>query len=169
MDSNRTVLQEGLTRITNVTDWMAKPGVAKFHDVQEVPYGCFSILSPHPIVVRHLHYPSVHHYFLCYRFNGSPLEEDISGDLSVGGGPAREARRGPRLQRRTGTVLKLILCCWAIITNLAECRCTSDSHSNWHQDHCRPHSNGQLWGTAGMGQGRTLGIILMAVRAAASG
>lgn len=49
----------------------------KFHAVHEAPYGCFSPLFPLPLVVQHRQYPSLHHYFLCERFRGTPAEEVI--------------------------------------------------------------------------------------------
>lgn len=56
---------------------------ARFSDVTDTPYGCFSVLSPHHIVVRHIEYPSVHHYFLCERFAGSELESKIREAASL--------------------------------------------------------------------------------------
>eukprot|EP00659_Diplonema_papillatum_P003620 gene3620-5630_t len=56
---------------------MSRPGVIKFHEVNDVPYGVFSILSPHSIVARHEAYPSAYHYFLCQKFKGTEYEQTI--------------------------------------------------------------------------------------------
>lgn len=54
-----------------------KAAPIKFYAVHENPYGCFNPLYPLPLVVRHCQYPSLHHYFLCERFKGSPAEDII--------------------------------------------------------------------------------------------
>ncbi|CCW61137.1 unnamed protein product [Phytomonas sp. EM1] len=51
--------------------------IVKFHDVQDPKYGMLSPLSPHPVVIRHHQYPSLHHYFLCERFKDFPVEQRI--------------------------------------------------------------------------------------------
>ncbi|ESL06429.1 hypothetical protein TRSC58_05898 [Trypanosoma rangeli SC58] len=57
--------------------------VVRFHDVHEVPYGAFSPLSPHPVVIRHKQYPSVHHYFLTERFRDTPAVAALQSATSV--------------------------------------------------------------------------------------
>lgn len=146
---------------------MAKPGVAKFHDVQEVPYGCFSILSPHPIVVRHLHYPSVHHFFLCERFKGTPLEEDIRVATSLWE-VDRLVKRGESqgLQRDDWDRTKADV---MLLGNYYKFRQNADAQVILIQtgtktivDHS---SSDNFWADGGDGTGKNLlGIILMAVR-----
>ena len=61
---------------------MAKTEV-KFTEVNEVPYGVFSVLSPHPIVVRHVTYPSVHYFYLSEKYKGTPTEQAIQNAASL--------------------------------------------------------------------------------------
>ncbi|CCW71246.1 unnamed protein product [Phytomonas sp. Hart1] len=51
--------------------------IIKFHDVQDPIYGMLSPLSPHPVIIRHRQYPSLHHYFLCERFKDFSIEQRI--------------------------------------------------------------------------------------------
>lgn len=52
-----------------------KANIVTFCEVHDPQYGLLSPLSPSPLVVRHVQYPSLHHYFLCERFKGSPAEQ----------------------------------------------------------------------------------------------
>lgn len=57
--------------------------LVKFHEVHDPNYGILSPLSPHPVVVRHRQYPSLHHYFLCERFKDTPVEPQLQSAASV--------------------------------------------------------------------------------------
>ncbi|KAL7698160.1 NADAR domain containing protein [Lotmaria passim] len=60
-----------------------KPNVVTFYEVHDPQYGLLSPLSPTPVVVRHVQYPSLHHYFLCERFKDSPAEQWIMEATTV--------------------------------------------------------------------------------------
>lgn len=61
----------------------SKNSLVTFHDAHDPQYGVLSPLSPHPLVVRHQQYPSLHHYFLCERFAGSPAVAKLQNAASV--------------------------------------------------------------------------------------
>ncbi|KPA83582.1 hypothetical protein ABB37_01871 [Leptomonas pyrrhocoris] len=54
-----------------------KSNIVAFYEVHDAQYGLLSPLSPTPLVVRHVQYPSLHHYFLCERFKDTPAEQWI--------------------------------------------------------------------------------------------
>ncbi|KAK7198007.1 hypothetical protein NESM_000756000 [Novymonas esmeraldas] len=60
-----------------------KVNVITFCEVHDSQYGVLSPLSPSPLVVRHVQYPSLHHYFLCERFKGSPAERWVAEATTV--------------------------------------------------------------------------------------
>ncbi|KAG5507409.1 hypothetical protein JIQ42_07704 [Leishmania sp. Namibia] len=60
-----------------------KQHVVTFCEVHDPQYGALSPLSPTPLVVRHIQYPSLHHYFLCERFKGSPAEQWVAEATTV--------------------------------------------------------------------------------------
>ncbi|CAG9568805.1 conserved hypothetical protein [Leishmania major strain Friedlin] len=60
-----------------------KQNVVTFSEVHDPLYGMLSPLSPSPLVVRHVQYPSLHHYFLCERFKGSPAEQWMAEATTV--------------------------------------------------------------------------------------
>jgi ribA/ribD-fused uncharacterized protein len=51
-------------------------GVIRFYQVG-APYAEFSNMSPHPIVVEGVVWPTTEHYFQAQKFPGSPLQESI--------------------------------------------------------------------------------------------
>ena len=61
----------------------AAASVVKFNDLHDIPFGALSPLSPHPITVRHVEYPSVNHYFQSQRFAGSPSHARIAAAPSL--------------------------------------------------------------------------------------
>lgn len=146
---------------------MSKQGVAKFHDVHDGPYGSFSVLSPHPITVRHQHYPSVHHFFLCERFKGTNIEEDIRSATSLWE-VDRLVKRGEsmNLQREDWDRVKTDV---MLLGNYYKFKQNGDAQVILLQtgtktivDHT---STDAFWGDNGDGSGKNLlGIILMAVR-----
>lgn len=140
--------------------------IVKFHDVNEAPYGCFSILSPHPIVVRHVQYPSLHHYFLCERYKASAVEEEIRAATSLW-----EVERivkkaeSQGLQRddwdRVKTDVMLLGTYYKFRQNLDAQVILLQTGAKTIVDHT---SNDSFWGD-GDGTGKNLnGIILMATR-----
>ncbi|CAJ1005691.1 putative Domain (DUF1768) [Leishmania naiffi] len=60
-----------------------KQNVVTFCEAHDPQYGVLSPLSPSPLVVRHVQYPSLHHYFLCERFKGSPAEQWVTEATTV--------------------------------------------------------------------------------------
>lgn len=62
---------------------LGRGGFVSFHDVHDPAYGVLSPLSPHPLVVRHVQYPSLHHYFLSERFSGSAVAQELATAASV--------------------------------------------------------------------------------------
>lgn len=144
---------------------MAK--VAKFSDVSDPQYGCFSVLSPHPITVRHLTYPSVHHFFLCERYKGSPFEEPIRTAASLWD-VDRQVRlaEGSGQQREDWDRVKTDV---MLLGNYYKFKQNSDALAVLQATgakmivHHTP--NDEFWGDGGKGEGKNLlGVILMAVR-----
>jgi ribA/ribD-fused uncharacterized protein len=146
---------------------MSTRTVVRFHDVNEVPFGIFSILSPHPITVRHVSYPSAHHFFLCERFKGTGVEVEIRNATSLWE-VDRQVRRGEAagLQREDWDRIKADVMLLAIYYKFRQ---NSDALAVLLQtgtktlvDHS-PTDN--YWGDGGDGTGKNLlGVVLMSVR-----
>jgi ribA/ribD-fused uncharacterized protein len=141
--------------------------VIRFHDVNEVPYGALSMLSPHPITVRHVTYPSVHHYFLCERFKGTGVEEEIRKATSLWE-VDRQVRRGEAvgLQRADWDAVKADI---MLLATYYKFRQNSNAYEVLMQTGARPlvdHTpSDAYWGDGADGKGKNLmGVILMAVR-----
>ncbi|KAH9580958.1 NADAR protein [Trypanosoma melophagium] len=142
-------------------------GVVRFHDVHEVPYGVFSPLSPHPIVVRHKQYPSLHHYFLSERFSDSPLALAIQSATSVWelDRLVREAEKNG-FQREDWNRVKVDVMLLGnymkFKQNDAARNLLLETGDRLIVDHT---ATDDFWGDRGDGTGKNiLGIILMAVR-----
>lgn len=141
--------------------------VVRFHDVNEVPYGAFSMLSPHPITVRHHTYPSVHHFFLCERFKGTGVETEVRTATSLWE-VDRQVRRGEAagLQRDDWDKVKADV---MLLATYYKFKQNADAQTLLLQtgaktivDHTAADS---YWGDGGDGSGKNLlGVILMAVR-----
>ncbi|KEG08107.1 putative GTP cyclohydrolase II [Trypanosoma grayi] len=141
--------------------------VVRFHDVHDTPYGAFSPLSPHPIVVRHKQYPSLHHYFLTERFRGSPLEEALQSASSVWE-LDRLVKEAERIgcQREDWNRVKVDV---MLLGNYMKFKQNDgvrnmllDTGDKLIVDHTPADD---FWGDRGDGTGRNLlGVILMAVR-----
>ena len=146
---------------------MSKSGVTKFHDVNEVPYGCFSVLSPHPVTVRHVSYPSLHHFFLCERFKGTPAEEEIRVATSlweVDRLVKRAESQGWQREDwdRQKTDVMLLGCYYKFRQNTDAQVILLQTGSKTIVDHT---STDSFWGDGGDGTGKNLlGVVLMAVR-----
>lgn len=69
--------QQQAPLITSIPAGVSAKSMVRFHDPNDPQYGAFSVLSPHPVTIRHVTYPSVHHFFLCERFKGSGVEQEI--------------------------------------------------------------------------------------------
>lgn len=146
---------------------MSKQGVIRFHDVHDTPYGCFSVLSPHPITVRHQRYPSVHHFFVCERFKGTPMEEELrtAGSLWEVDKLVKRAE-GLNLQRedwdRNKTDVMLLANYYKFKQNNDAQVILLQTGSKTIVDHTAADA---FWGDGGDGSGKNLlGVILMAVR-----
>jgi N-glycosidase YbiA len=146
---------------------MSKQSVVKFHDVHEVPLGCLSVLSPHTIVVRHQQYPSVHHFFLCQRFAGSPVEDEIRNATSLWEVDKLVKRaESMGIQREDWDRIKTDV---MLLGNYYKFKQNSDAQTILLQtgnktvvDHTATDA---FWGDGGDGSGKNLmGIVLMAVR-----
>ncbi|EAN94027.1 hypothetical protein C3747_10g328 [Trypanosoma cruzi] len=142
-------------------------GVVRFHDVHEVPYGVFSPLSPHPIVIRHKQYPSVHHYFLTERFRDAPVTAALRSATSVW-----ELDRLVKEAERTGSQredwnrvkvdVMLLGNYMKFKQNEAVRSLLLETGDKLIIDHT---TSDDFWGDRGDGSGKNLlGVILMAVR-----
>lgn len=145
----------------------ASRAVIKFHDVNEPTYGALSILSPHAIVVRHVTYPSVHHFFLCERFKGTGVEEEIRRATSLWE-VDRQVRRGEAngLQREDWDRVKADV---MLLGNYYKFKQNPDAQTVLQQTGQRPlvdHTpTDSYWGDGADGKGKNLlGVVLMAVR-----
>lgn len=145
-----------------------KNGVVKFHDAHDALYGVFSPLSPHPIVVRHRQYPSVHHYFLTERFKDSPVEDAILRAASVWELEriVKESEATGGYQRpdwnRVKIDVMLLGCYFKFRQNEAARRVLLSTDSKTLVDHT---PTDDFWGDNGDGTGKNLlGVVLMAVR-----
>jgi N-glycosidase YbiA len=146
---------------------MTTRAVIKFHDVNEVPYGALSMLSPHPITVRHVTYPSVHHFFLCERFKGTGVEDEIRTATSLWE-VDRQVRRGEAngLQRddwdRVKADVMLLATYYKFKQNPDACAVLTQTGQRPLVDHTPSDS---YWGDGADGKGKNLlGVILMSVR-----
>lgn len=141
--------------------------VVKFHDVNDMTYGALSMLSPHPIRVRHVNYPSVHHFFLCERFKGTGIEEEIRAATSLWE-VDRQVRRGEAsgLQRddwdRVKADVMLLANYYKFKQNPHAFEVLMSTGQKPLIDHTPSDS---YWGDGADGKGKNLlGVILMAVR-----
>jgi ribA/ribD-fused uncharacterized protein len=146
---------------------MANAKVVRFNEPSEPQVGAFSVLSPHPIVVRHTTYQSVHHYFLCEKYKGTPAEHAIQNaaslwevDRHVKNAEASGYQREDWDRVKTdimllGTYYKFKQHPDAQIL-LMQTQSKTIVHHTW---------NDNFWGDGGDGQGKNLlGVILMCVR-----
>jgi len=66
-----------------------------FYSTNEVPYGCFSNFSPHPVELDGALWPTSEHYFQAQKFAGTPHVEAVRRAAS----PMIAARMGRSRQR----------------------------------------------------------------------
>lgn len=141
--------------------------LAKFHDVNEVPHGVFSPLSPHPFVVRHVTYPSLHHFFLCERFKASPVDDEIRKASSLWE-VDRLVRKAESQgwQREDWDRVKadvMLLGCYYKMKHNPDV--ATVLQQTGQRTILYTHAQDDFWGDGGDGQGKNLlGVILMAVR-----
>jgi len=146
---------------------MAKVGVTKFHDPTDVPYGCFSVLSPHAVVVRYVQYPSAHHFFLCERFKGSAAEQEIRTATSLWEvdcivKKAEQCGWQREDWDKLKTDVMLLGCHYKFKQNPDALALLLQTGTKTIVDHT---ANDSFWGDGGDGTGKNLlGVILMAVR-----
>lgn len=153
--------------ITSIPAGVSSKNLVRFHDVNDPVFGCFSVLSPHPITVRHVTYPSVHHFFLCERFKGTGVEQEILKASSLWE-VDRQVRKGEisGLQLENWDAMKADV---MLLGNYYKFRQNQNAlHTllgTGHKiliDHTPADS---FWGDGGDGTGKNLlGVILMAVR-----
>eukprot|EP00756_Hemistasia_phaeocysticola_P027483 Hpha_TRINITY_DN16119_c4_g6::TRINITY_DN16119_c4_g6_i1::g.3886::m.3886/K09935/K09935; uncharacterized protein len=142
-----------------------KGGTVRFHEVNEVPYGNLSVLSSHPIVVRHVGYPSAHHYYLCQKFKGTDYEQSIRQAQSLWE-VDRLVRRAEGSQRAEWESVKVEI---MLLSNYYKYKQNADAFSLLLGTGNRVVVNHTVtdafWGDAGDGTGKNMmGVILMAVR-----
>ncbi len=128
-------------------------------------YGCFSNVSPHPIVLKAKTWPTRGHYFQAQKFAGTPDEEEVRQAKS----PmiaARMGRRRKRPLRKDWEAVKNRIMHEAVLakfTQHAELRATLLSSGN--ATIVEHTEKDRYWGDSGDGSGRNrLGQILMQVR-----
>lgn len=146
---------------------VSQKNLVRFHDVNDPVYGCFSVLSPHPVTVRHVTYPSVHHFFLCERFKGSGVEQEILKASSLWE-VDRQVRRGEiaGLQLENWDAVKVDV---MLLGNYYKFRQNPNAlHTLLGTGHkiLIDHSpSDSFWSDGGDGTGKNLlGVILSAVR-----
>eukprot|EP01065_Artemidia_motanka_P038477 TRINITY_DN47330_c0_g1_i1.p1 TRINITY_DN47330_c0_g1~~TRINITY_DN47330_c0_g1_i1.p1 ORF type:complete len:229 (+),score=71.06 TRINITY_DN47330_c0_g1_i1:76-762(+) len=144
---------------------MSRSGTVRFHEVNEVPYGSLSVLSPHPIVVRHVGYPSAHHYYLCQKFKGTDYEPSIRQAQSLWE-VDRYVRRAEGSQRPEWESIKVEV---MLLANYYKFKQNADMQTLLLGTGGRVVVNHTVtdafWGDAGDGSGKNMmGVILMAVR-----
>lgn len=145
---------------------MASKGSVKFHDIND-SYGSFSPLSPHAIVVRHVAYPSVQHFFLCEKYKGTDSEAEIRAALTpweVERCVRKAESSCPQRDNWDTTKMDVML-----LGNYYKFKQNADAQALLLQtgskslvDHTPTDS---FWGDGGDGTGKNLlGLMLMAVR-----
>eukprot|EP00755_Sulcionema_specki_P029860 Sspe_Gene.93078::Locus_65783_Transcript_1_1_Confidence_1.000_Length_691::g.93078::m.93078/K09935/K09935; uncharacterized protein len=143
----------------------AARGVVQFHEVNDVPYGVFSILSPHPIIVRHVSYPSAHIYYLCQKYQGSEYEHTIRQAQSLWE-VDRYVRRAEGTQREDWESVKVEV---MLLANYYKFKQNSEAQALLLGTGSKViinHTAGDsFWGDGGDGTGKNImGVILMSVR-----
>ncbi|MGD0044065.1 MAG: NADAR family protein [Isosphaeraceae bacterium] len=128
-------------------------------------YGCFSNVSPHPIVLKAKTWPTSEHYFQAQKFAGTPNEEEVRQATS----PMIAARMGrsrKRPLRKDWEAVKDRIMHEAVLakfTQHAELRATLLSSGN--ATIVEHTEKDRYWGDGDDGSGRNrLGQILMQVR-----
>ena len=128
-------------------------------------YGCFSNVSPHPIVLKAKTWPTSEHYFQAQKLAGTPDEEEVRQAKS----PMIAARMGRSrkrpLRKDWEAVMNRIMheAVLAKFTQHAELRATLLSSGN--ATIVEHTEKDRYWGDDGDGSGRNrLGQILMQVR-----
>eukprot|EP00754_Rhynchopus_humris_P044566 Rhum_TRINITY_DN4245_c0_g1::Rhum_TRINITY_DN4245_c0_g1_i1::g.13473::m.13473/K09935/K09935; uncharacterized protein len=144
---------------------MSSRSVIKFHEVNEAPYGVFSILSPHPVVVRHTAYPSAYHYFLTQKFSGTEYAHTIRQASSLWE-VDRYVRRAEGLQRSDWDAVKmeamLVGTYYKFKQNPDILALLLGTGSKVLVNHT---ASDAFWGDGGDGSGKNImGVILMATR-----
>lgn len=159
--------QPQMPLITSIPAGVAAKNLVRFHDVNDPVYGCFSVLSPHSVTVRHVTYPSVHHFFLCERFKGSGVEQEILRATSLWE-VDRQVRKGEisGLQLENWDAVKadvmLLGNYYKFRQNENALRTLLGTGNKILIDHTPADS---FWGDGGDGTGKNLlGVVLMAVR-----
>ncbi|KAG5511143.1 hypothetical protein JKF63_07083 [Porcisia hertigi] len=151
-----------------VTSSTKRQNVVTFCEVHDQQYGVLSPLSPSPLVVRHVQYPSLHHYFLCERFKGSPAEKWIAQSASVWSldrlVKAAEAEGYQRNNWHKVKVDVMLLGTYFKFKQNEAARAvllkTAPSFLLYHTP------TDEFWGDGGDGKGKNvLGVVCMAVRA----
>eukprot|EP01062_Namystynia_karyoxenos_P063122 TRINITY_DN55945_c0_g1_i1.p3 TRINITY_DN55945_c0_g1~~TRINITY_DN55945_c0_g1_i1.p3 ORF type:complete len:209 (+),score=77.31 TRINITY_DN55945_c0_g1_i1:86-712(+) len=141
------------------------PPTLRFHEVSEVPYGALSVLSPHPIVVRHVGYPSAHHYYLCQKFRGTDYEHSIRQAQSLWE-VDRYVRRAEGMQREDWETVKVEV---MLLANYYKFKQNSDVQQlllgTGNKIIVNHTPTDAFWGDGGDGTGKNMmGVILMSVR-----
>ena len=144
---------------------MSRGGAIRFNEVNDVPYGAFNIMSPHPVVIRHVAYPSAYHFFLCQKFRGSEYEYIIRQANSLWE-VDRYVRRAEGLQRSDWESEKIecmLLAMYYKFKQNPEIQLLILSTGSRVLVNHIP--NDYFWGDGGDGSGKNIiGVILMAVR-----
>ncbi|KAH8607626.1 putative protein of unknown function (DUF1768) [Trypanosoma vivax] len=141
--------------------------VVRFHDAHEKPYGVFSPVSPLPLTVRHVRYPSLHHYFLVERFGGLPqaMAFQSAGSVWELDRLVRSAERSG-MQRNDWNKAKVDVMLLGNYMKFKQNDAARELLLSTGDKLIVDHTiDDDFWGDAGDGSGRNLlGVILITVR-----
>jgi len=171
-DTNGLILPKYFAHVTDRSSLYGKPEHSSmiprrihFYRQEEVPYGCFSNFSDHPVTIGGSLFPTSEHYFQAMKFEGTPYFEEVR----CCGSPGESAKMG----RRRDLPLRPD---WEVIKNSVMfdvCLAKFTQHPQLTKvllstedaklvEHTR---NDRYWGDGGDGTGGNwLGKTLMAVR-----
>ncbi|KPI87643.1 hypothetical protein ABL78_3300 [Leptomonas seymouri] len=145
-----------------------KTNVVTYYEVHDPQYGLLSPLSPTPLVVRHVQYPSLHHYFLCERFKGSPAEQWISEATTVWAlDRLVKSAEAEGYQHSNWNKLKVDVMLLGTYLKFKQNEAARAVLLNTQSSVLLYHTaTDDFWGDGGDGKGKNvLGVVTMAVRA----
>ncbi|KAG5486671.1 hypothetical protein LSCM1_07924 [Leishmania martiniquensis] len=145
-----------------------KQHVVTFCEVHDPQYGVLSPLSPSPLVVRHVQYPSLHHYFLCERFKGSPAEQWVAEATTVWSlDRIVKSAEAEGHQRSNWNKVKVDVMLLGTYLKFKQNEAARSVLLSTHPSLLLYHTpTDDFWGDGGDGKGKNvLGVVTMAARA----
>lgn len=145
-----------------------KANVVAFYEVHDPQYGLLSPLSPTPLVVRHVQYPSLHHYFLCERFKDTPAEQWVTEATTVWSlDRLVKTAEAEGYQRSNWNKVKVDVMLLGTYLKFKQNEAARTVLLNTQSSMLLYHTaTDDFWGDGGEGKGRNvLGVVTMAARA----